>query len=625
MVWQDVFPISASRRDAEEERELRLAAQARAGAEWAFAALVARYQPAVTRYLTRLTGNPALARVLAERIFVRMERRVRGPQGGQRLRLWVLRACTEAGLDAVRQSHHTSSAVRLEGPRPAALLTGQAATVASDKLRAGLGALANLTGTTSRQVRKLIWSEPDAASSDGSPAANGMAGSPLHDADAEPAQTVEEMERMDPRDALRYRMVRAVLNELPYGDAQCLALHLVAGLNQAEVAQALGITHSATRKRIVHGLQLFAQRYEAAAASLGLPAEALTPATGSPVETAAALSGAHDGDDDEMFDIADQPTTNLQRPTIVTGTLAAVSPVIRTASTNQHPAAPPANASSSEEAGAAEKSAAAPAAPAHVYPKVEEVAAIPAADTDAGEREQPFVVTLAAEAVALVVTQEEPGEAPPQRSLALPPPPMPEPLAARFVPVLTPPASQAATSAMPPTDGRQPQDDEPVRAASAVSAVRRVPILTAPTATPARTPNATDAPDAPETGDAPAAVAADEHAADLAMVAHEGTGQQNSLPVTIRVVPVVTPVAHAAESIVRDEDHINTVPLYSRNNSAFGAGTSGSANGQHATGAASSPGAPDSHSRTARKPARAGEGASLAVAMAVSDDVGADD
>src|SRR5262249_39013326 len=103
MVWQDVFPNSNPKIDAEEDRELRLASQARAGAGWALAALVARYQPAVTRYLTRLTGNPDLARVLAERTFVRMERRLHGPQGGQHLRLWLLRSCTETGLEALRK------------------------------------------------------------------------------------------------------------------------------------------------------------------------------------------------------------------------------------------------------------------------------------------------------------------------------------------------------------------------------------------------------------------------------------------------------------------------------------------------------------------------------------------
>ncbi len=97
---------------------------------------------------------------------------------------------------------------------------------------------------------------------------------------------------LDPREALRHRMVRAVLAELPYGDAQCLALHLVAGLNQAEVALALGITASATRRRIVHGLTLFAQRYDAAVASLGLGLDFFAPQTEAPVRDSSRLEGA---------------------------------------------------------------------------------------------------------------------------------------------------------------------------------------------------------------------------------------------------------------------------------------------------------------------------------------------
>src|SRR6185437_4192171 len=82
-----------------------------------------------------------------------------------------------------------------------------------------------------------------------------------------------EIDTMTPREELRHRLIRAVLAELPYGDAQCLALHLVAGLNQTEVAMALGIRPSAARHRIVQGLQMFAHRYDAAITSLGVPAE----------------------------------------------------------------------------------------------------------------------------------------------------------------------------------------------------------------------------------------------------------------------------------------------------------------------------------------------------------------
>jgi RNA polymerase sigma factor (sigma-70 family) len=292
MAWQDVLPLSVTRIDAEQEREMRLVAQARAGADWALAALVARYQPPVTRYLTRLTGDADIARALAERIFLRMDRRLRGPHGGHQLRLWLLRACTEAGLEAVRQPRRPMPA-RLEGPRFAGLLTGRVGEGAAYRLRVGWEALAEMTGPTRRQVRKLVWN------ADPAPAA-------AIDEPAERASSDSDEDDMfpgrDPREALRFRLIRAVLVELPYGDSQCLALHLVAGLNQAEVASALGITQSATRRRIVHGLQLFAQRYEAAAASLGLPLE-LSP------EQEAQLPAEILPAEDVVTSVADAPAT----------------------------------------------------------------------------------------------------------------------------------------------------------------------------------------------------------------------------------------------------------------------------------------------------------------------------
>lgn len=278
MIWQDGFSGIAGRTDPEEERELRLASQARAGAEWALGALVARYQPPVTRYLTRLSGNPDFARRAAEQIFVRMERRIRGPQGGQNLRLWLLRACTEAGLEFLRAPSRPAP-TPIADPRPAGLLPGRAGG-AAQKLRAGIGSLASLTGTTGRQVRELIFpaAPPLKPRATPTPAPAFTSAEPPADSDTDtatdPYGAVDPgLDTQDPRAALRHRLVRAVLAELPYGDAQCLALHLVAGLNQAQVARALGITNSASRRRIVQGLQLFAQRYEAAAASLGLPPE----------------------------------------------------------------------------------------------------------------------------------------------------------------------------------------------------------------------------------------------------------------------------------------------------------------------------------------------------------------
>ncbi|MBF6589846.1 MAG: hypothetical protein IVW57_04850 [Ktedonobacterales bacterium] len=268
MVWQETpLPLGA-RLDAEQERELRLISQARAGAEWALAALVARYQPMVVRYLTRLVGDPEQARELAEQVFFRMERRLRGPRGGEYLRLWLLRASTEAGLDALRHPRR-GSAPQLDAASARSRLLTERVGTSAQRLREGLGKLSERANTTSRQVRQMIWANEPPLEPRPSRAGPGVE-APLP-ADSAPLE--EEAESLDPRMVLRHRMVRAVLAEIAYGDAQCLALHLVAGLNQAEVGHALGIRASAARRHIVLGLEMFAQRYQAALTELGIPQE----------------------------------------------------------------------------------------------------------------------------------------------------------------------------------------------------------------------------------------------------------------------------------------------------------------------------------------------------------------
>src|SRR5215469_11163899 len=157
MAWQDMFAGSTARIDAEYEQELHLADQARLGADWALGALIARYQPTVTRYLTRLTGNPPHAQQVSEQIFLRMERRLHGPHGGQHLRLWLLRACTESGLDELRRPHRAAPHAQLATPRPRALLPELG--TPNDRIRSGLEALGDKTGTTRRQLRQMIWAD----------------------------------------------------------------------------------------------------------------------------------------------------------------------------------------------------------------------------------------------------------------------------------------------------------------------------------------------------------------------------------------------------------------------------------------------------------------------------------
>ena len=90
--------------DGDRDGETRLVEQARAGADWALGALIARYQPLLVRYLARLTGYSEGLAPLVEDIFVRMERRIQGPRGGDHLRLWLLRAAS-----SVSESDDTGS------------------------------------------------------------------------------------------------------------------------------------------------------------------------------------------------------------------------------------------------------------------------------------------------------------------------------------------------------------------------------------------------------------------------------------------------------------------------------------------------------------------------------------
>jgi len=233
--------------DAEQEREQRLMAQARSGAIWALDALVARYQSTLIRYLTRLMGDKERAEALTEETLVRMERRLYIPRPIIDLRLWLLRAATDAGLETLRRPlKQPPRLVAISGP--ALLPEGRVATP-SQRLRTTLGRLTQPRGARERQSRPRP---------------------PVTEAQIEEQQ---DPEPVDPREAFRRRLVRAVLAELPMEDSRCVALHLVAGLNQAEVARTLAMPPSRARARIVEGLAIFGRQYKAALNTLGIPRE----------------------------------------------------------------------------------------------------------------------------------------------------------------------------------------------------------------------------------------------------------------------------------------------------------------------------------------------------------------
>jgi RNA polymerase sigma factor (sigma-70 family) len=234
--------------DPEQERERRLMAQARSGAIWALDALVARYQTPLIRYLTRLTGDHAHAEALTEETLVRMERRLYIPRPIPVLRLWLLRAATDAGLDTLRHPYKRPPRL-VAASGLAGLLPEAREATPTKKLRSTLGRLTQPPGARARQSRPRP---------------------PIVESGAEEQL---EPEPVDPREAFRRRLVRAVLAELPMEDARCVALHLVAGLNQVEVARTLAMPPSRARARIVAGLAIFGRQYKAALDTLGIPRE----------------------------------------------------------------------------------------------------------------------------------------------------------------------------------------------------------------------------------------------------------------------------------------------------------------------------------------------------------------
>jgi DNA-directed RNA polymerase specialized sigma24 family protein len=228
--------------DVDRDGETRLVEQVRAGADWALGALIARYQPLLVRYLARLTGYSEGLAPLVEEIFVRMERRIQGPRGGDHLRLWLLRAATDDGLDVLRHPF-VRRGLRLPTMRVAGLIAGPGATSSPSTTR-------SLRNVSSHQTRPLAFAQRSLGS----------------------AETLTlEVEPVDPKDVLRHRLTRSVLAELPLEDSRAMALHLVAALNTLEVANALGLAPTVARARVVAGLRDFGARYERLISAMGIP------------------------------------------------------------------------------------------------------------------------------------------------------------------------------------------------------------------------------------------------------------------------------------------------------------------------------------------------------------------
>jgi RNA polymerase sigma-70 factor (ECF subfamily) len=94
-------PESAGR--PPEAVDARLVELARQGDDAAFAALVGRYERKLIRVLTRLVGDPELARDLAQETFWRVYGRLDRFDTGRRFGPWLFRVGVNLGLDHLRR------------------------------------------------------------------------------------------------------------------------------------------------------------------------------------------------------------------------------------------------------------------------------------------------------------------------------------------------------------------------------------------------------------------------------------------------------------------------------------------------------------------------------------------
>ena len=110
--WEEPRVSSAR---AEEAGDARLVEEARDGDDRAFATLVARYERALIRVLTRLVRDEELARDLAQETFWKVYNRLDRFDTSRRFGPWLFRIGVNLTLDALRR-HEPPSASSIDQP-----------------------------------------------------------------------------------------------------------------------------------------------------------------------------------------------------------------------------------------------------------------------------------------------------------------------------------------------------------------------------------------------------------------------------------------------------------------------------------------------------------------------------
>ena len=202
----------------EADDELALIQRAAAGDHGAFRLLVLAYEPRLLAYLTQMLGDSETARDVAQDTFLAAFRALPRWRPPDRLPASARQAEGVAG-DSI--SGGAAAAMRLLSPWLYRIATNRALSV----LRA----------------------QPPSASLDVAAAR-----------EPAPAEGPSLEDRCAARDLLR-----SALRQLSAEDAACLVLHFVAGERYGEIAERLGMTGEAVRKRVARALVALRAAYKA--------------------------------------------------------------------------------------------------------------------------------------------------------------------------------------------------------------------------------------------------------------------------------------------------------------------------------------------------------------------------
>lgn len=71
-----------------------------------------------------------------------------------------------------------------------------------------------------------------------------------------------EGNRTNPENTIEELAIKEVFSQIPYEQRVCLVLHYVEGFRYREIAETMGISEEAVRKRVTRGVQVFRRLYE---------------------------------------------------------------------------------------------------------------------------------------------------------------------------------------------------------------------------------------------------------------------------------------------------------------------------------------------------------------------------